>query len=65
MRPSRPELWLPQLSAGVPRSFVLAGQCGIPAEAQAVSLNVTVVSPAGTGYVLLYPQGDRSPPSRR
>ena len=51
----------PQLSAGVPRSFTLAGQCGIPAGAQAVSLNVTVVSPTGLGYVLLYPQGGSQP----
>ncbi len=51
----------PQLSAGVPRSFVLAGQCGIGTEAQAVSLNITVVSPAGVGYVLLYPQGGSQP----
>jgi hypothetical protein len=51
----------PQLSAGVPRSFVLAGQCGIAVGAQAVSLNVTVVSPTGLGYVLLYPQGGSQP----
>ncbi len=51
----------PQLSAGVPRSFMLTGQCGIPAGAQAVSLNVTVVSPTGLGYVLLYPQGGSQP----
>ena len=51
----------PQLSAGVPRSFTLTGQCGIAAGAQAVSLNITVVSPAGLGYVLLYPQGGSQP----
>ena len=51
----------PQLSAGVPRSFTLTGQCGIAAGAQAVSLNITVVSPAGLGYVLLYPEGGSQP----
>ena len=51
----------PQLSAGVPRSFTLTGQCGIPDGAQAVSLNVTVVSPTGLGYVLLYPAGGSQP----
>ncbi|HTY41963.1 MAG TPA: tail fiber domain-containing protein [Thermoanaerobaculia bacterium] len=51
----------PSLAAGVPRSFTLAGQCGIPTGAQAVSLNVTVVSPQGLGYVLLYPQGGSQP----
>lgn len=51
----------PQLSAGVPRTFVLAGQCGIADGAQAVSLNITVVSPTGLGYVLLYPDGGSQP----
>ncbi len=51
----------PALTAGVPRNFTLAGQCGIPSGAQAVSLNVTVVSPQGVGYVLLYPQGGSQP----
>ncbi len=51
----------PSLAAGVPRSFTLAGRCGIPAGAAAVSLNVTVVGPQGTGYVLLYPQGGSQP----
>ena len=51
----------PQLSAGVPRSFTLTGQCGIAAGAQAVSLNITVVSPSGLGYVLLYPEGGSQP----
>jgi hypothetical protein len=51
----------PQLSAGVPRSFTLSGQCGIAAGAQAVSLNITVVAPAGLGYVLLYPEGGSQP----
>jgi hypothetical protein len=51
----------PQLSAGVPRTFVLAGQCGIADGAQAVSLNITVVGPTGLGYVLLYPDGSPQP----
>ena len=51
----------PQLSAGGPRTFVLAGQCGIASGARAVSLNITVVSPAGLGYVLLYPDGGSQP----
>ena len=51
----------PALVAGVPRSFTLTGQCGIAPDAVAVSLNVTVVSPQGLGYVLLYPQGESQP----
>jgi hypothetical protein len=50
----------PSLPAGVPRDFPLAGQCGIPADAAAVSLNVTAVNPLGPGFLLLAPAG--SPP---
>jgi len=41
--------------------FPVAGSCGIPAGARAVSLNVAVVGPTGTGYVALF-AGDESPP---
>ena len=51
----------PSLAPGAPRSYTIAGQCGIPEGAVAVSLNVTVVSPHGFGYVLLYPQGGPQP----
>ncbi len=51
----------PSLAAGVPRTFIMTGRCGIPAGAQAVSLNVTVVNPRGAGYVLLYPTGEPQP----
>lgn len=37
------------------RVFVLAGQCGIPAAARALALNVTVVSPGATGHLKLFP----------
>ncbi len=50
---------LPQ--GGPPRSFTLTGQCGIPAGAQAVSLNVTSVNPQGNGYLALFPQGGPQP----
>ncbi|HTY41961.1 MAG TPA: tail fiber domain-containing protein [Thermoanaerobaculia bacterium] len=51
----------PSLGAGVPRAFTMTGRCGIPAGAQAVSLNVTVVNATGLGYVLLYPTGQPQP----
>lgn len=51
----------PALAASVPRSFTLTGQCGIAGDALAVSLNVTVVSPQGLGYILIYPQGEGQP----
>jgi len=47
----------PSLTAGVPRDFVLSGRCDIPADAQAVSLNVAVVLPAGSGYLAMFPKG--------
>ncbi len=47
----------PALAAGIPRSFDLAGLCGIPAEAQAVSVNITVTGPTATGYLRAYPGG--------
>jgi Glycoside hydrolase family 44 len=51
----------PALAAGTPRSFDLAGQCGIPATARAVSVNVTVVSPSAAGYVVAYAGGGTAP----
>jgi len=51
----------PALAAGVERLFVLASRCGIPATAKAVSLNVTVTSPAAPGFVVLYPGGASAP----
>jgi hypothetical protein len=45
----------PALAAGTPRNFFLTGRCGIPAEAAAVSANVTVVSPPGPGFLLIRP----------
>jgi len=51
----------PALTQGVPRNFVLTGQCGISATAQAVSLNVTVTNTQGPGFILIYPQGAVQP----
>lgn len=50
----------PALAAGVARSFALAGRCGIPASARAVSANLTVVGPTSAGYLAVYP-ADMSP----
>ncbi len=47
----------PSLVAGANRSLTLAGQCGIPAGARAVSVNVTVVQPTAPGFLTLYPGG--------
>jgi hypothetical protein len=51
----------PALVAGASRSFTLAGSCGVPATAKAVSLNVTVTQPTGAGDLRLYPAGQSAP----
>lgn len=61
------------LSSGHPRSWFVAGTtgflpqggtaggCGVPAAASAVSVQVTTVTPSGSGYLKLYPFGAASP----
>jgi subtilisin family serine protease len=49
------------LLSGVARSIQVAGGCGIPPTARAVSVNVTIVGPTGAGHLALYP-GDEAPP---
>ena len=51
----------PELTAGASRVFPIAGYCGIPAGATAVSLNITVVDPPVVGNVALYPAGITPP----
>ena len=51
----------PALAAGLQRSFTVAGRCGIPATAKAVSFNVTVTGPSSPGHVSLYPGGTTLP----
>ena len=36
-------------------NLVVTGKCGVAAGATAAAINVTVVSPAGSGFVTLYP----------
>ena len=51
----------PLAAAGSPdRAFAILGVCGIPPDAQAVSVNVTITSVQATGTLLLY-RGDGSP----
>ena len=45
----------PSLLASQTRTFALAGACGIPATAKALSVNVTTVAPASAGFLTLYP----------
>ena len=45
----------PALAAGAERTFALAGRCGIPATARAVSANLTVVGATGGGDLRAFP----------
>jgi len=47
----------PALASGTERTFPVSGVCGVPADATAVAVNVTVVQPAAAGYLQLYPIG--------
>ena len=47
----------PALTCGTDRMFTLAGSCGIPAGANAVSLNATVTTTSGPGNLRLFPGG--------
>jgi hypothetical protein len=47
----------PALQAGSTRAFVMVGACGIPAEADAIAVNVTVTQPTAPGHVIIYPLG--------
>lgn len=44
------------------RSYAVGGLCGIPANAQAVSLNATVTNATGSGFLILWAQGNGFPP---
>lgn len=45
----------PALAAAERRVFALAGRCGIPASARAVTLNLTVTQPSAQGNIQLFP----------
>jgi len=50
------------LQDGTPQTFALHGVCGIPPTAKTVVLNVTVVTPTGSGDLTIYPS-DATPPA--
>lgn len=47
--------------SGVVRSLAVAGNCGLPATAQAVAVNLTLVNPGGPGFLKVYPHGGPAP----
>jgi len=52
----------PYLAGGTSRDFAVAGYCGVPANATAYSLNVTVVPrTAALGYLTTWPAGQTMP----
>lgn len=51
----------PALAAGSPRTFDIGGQCGIPPDAKAVALNLTVTGAAVPGHLTIYPGGEPLP----
>jgi aldose sugar dehydrogenase len=53
----------PALAAGADRTFVLAGRCGIPSTARAVSVNLTVVQPGADGFLSIFPGAGATPTS--
>ncbi len=52
----------PLVGSSTVRDFPVTGSCGIPASAQAVSFNFTVVNALGAGFLLAFPSGSPVPP---
>jgi hypothetical protein len=53
----------PRMSAGETRVFELGGRCGIPPDAAALALNVTVTGSDAPGFVTLFESGASRPPT--
>jgi hypothetical protein len=51
----------PSIGAGTQRSFTIAGQCGIPAAAAAVSFNFTALNVSAAGDLRVFPAGGAVP----
>jgi hypothetical protein len=43
------------------RNFPVRGLCGVPSDAQAAALNVTVVGPTNSGHLTIWPYGSGMP----
>ncbi len=51
----------PALTCGDERLFIVAGACGVPSGAKAVSVNATVTTTSGAGNLRLYASGAPAP----
>ena len=47
----------PALASGTPRTFAVAGACGVPATAVAAAVNLTAISPSAAGNLTVFPAG--------
>jgi hypothetical protein len=43
------------------RDFAIKGNCGVPASAKAISMNVTVANPTTTSFLAIWPSGQAQP----
>lgn len=51
----------PIFGQGTTRSFAIRGNCGVPAAAKAVSLNVTITGATTSSFLTLWPSGGARP----
>jgi len=51
----------PALSGAAVRTFVIAGRCGVPAGAKAISANLVAVGPTSGGTIIAYPASSPVP----
>jgi hypothetical protein len=51
----------PSMATQSPRVFPVAGHCGIPMSAQAVSANMAVTNTSATGFLSVWPEGAPTP----
>src|SRR5262245_18080875 len=51
----------PALNPHATRDFSIRGNCGVPASAAAVSLNVTIANPTAASWLSLWPSGSPRP----
>lgn len=45
----------PALNGGATREFKIRGTCGLPTDAKAAALNVTVITPSQKGHIRMFP----------
>ena len=50
-------------TTGTTRGFTIRGNCGVPADAKAVALNVTVQTPSQKGHLRVFPGDLAVPPT--